>query len=480
MARKFETDYRVAKTSEILPTENKFRLDVDLRLDAVELALQQLGSGADTLVARVLRVIEQEIAPRAAEIEALLTDYRAGVPAASVEEEADGRQFLTPARRAAILDELRGDVDSSVDTLAKLLASISALNAAKAPLADAHLTGAPTAPTVAGTADNSTRISTTAFVQAVVAAAIAALKGDAAAAYDTIQEIAARLSTSDTVEAALVSAIAARVRIDAAGDYSLAQMQQARANIGVPGENLIFNPDFRVNQRGYVSGATLASGAYGHDGWKAGAGGGNYTFTQLITTTQITIASGKSLIHVVEDRLVEGGAYVLSWEGSAQARVGVNSATPSGSYAASPIVVSGQTAGTTMSIEFGPGTVGKVKLEAGQVPTAFAMRKYKDQLNECRRYCRWFPRSPAKAASSTSLEIFAAFEPPMRIGPTLTLVNGTNAIARPGEGAATISAISSPGASSAGAQTIVSVSGLTAQGTYFLNSDTAILCDASL
>ncbi len=202
MARKFETDYRVAKTSEILPTENKFRLDVDLRLDAVELALQQLGSGADTLVARVLRVIEQEIAPRAAEIEALLTDYRAGVPAASVEEEADGRQFLTPARRAAILADLRGGADDAHDTLAKLAALIVALDAAKATPAD--ITGA-----------------------------IDALKGDVPTAYDTLVEIAGKLTQDDSAIAGLLASVANRLRLDAAGLYSAEQKAQGLANLGI-------------------------------------------------------------------------------------------------------------------------------------------------------------------------------------------------------------------------------------------------------
>ena len=65
-----------------------------------------------------------------------------------------------------------------------------------------------------------------------------------------------------------------------------------------------FDAGFIINQRVYVSAATLASGAYGHDRWKAGASGGNYSFTQLASNTQITIASGKSLKQVVEDKNV--------------------------------------------------------------------------------------------------------------------------------------------------------------------------------
>ena len=59
-------------------------------------------------------------------------------------------------------------------------------------------------------------------------------------------------------------------------------------------------------------------------------GGGNYTFTQLKSSTQITIASGKSLIQPIEDVNVVGGSYVLSWTGTAQARAGRQHADASG------------------------------------------------------------------------------------------------------------------------------------------------------
>lgn len=164
------------------------------------------------------------------------------------------------------------------------------------------------------------------------------------------------------------------------------QQKQARANAGVDDRNILINSDFRINQRVYVSAAALAAGAYGHDRWKAGASGGDYSFTQLASSTQITIAASKSVIQVVEDRNVEGGTYVLSWTGTAQARAGVNSATPSGSYSGSPLIIAGQTAGTVMSVEFNTGTLGKVKLELGSVPTPFVMPEWVMEMNKCLRY----------------------------------------------------------------------------------------------
>jgi hypothetical protein len=154
--------------------------------------------------------------------------------------------------------------------------------------------------------------------------------------------------------------------------------------------NIIINGDFRINQRVYASGAVLAAGAYGHDRWKAGASGGDYSFTQLKSSTQITIAANKTLIQVVEDVNVMGGNYVLSWTGTCQARVGLNSATPSGAYANSPILVAGQTAGTIMSVEFGNGaaigTLGTVQLETGTPPTPFDFTPFSFELSKCQRY----------------------------------------------------------------------------------------------
>ena len=188
--------------------------------------------------------------------------------------------------------------------------------------------------------------------------------------------------------------------------------------------NALFNADFRINQRGYVSAATLASGAYGHDRFKAGASGGDYSFTQLNSSTQVTIASGKSLIQVVEDKNVVGGSYVLSWTGTALARVGVNSATPSGTFVVSPILITGQTAGTTMSVEFNAGTLNTAQLELGTVATPFERRPIGLELALCQRYCQPVTqekRFNASTASSTNVDLVTF--PSMRAMPTSTLLN---------------------------------------------------------
>jgi hypothetical protein len=197
--------------------------------------------------------------------------------------------------------------------------------------------------------------------------------------------------------------------------------------------NILFDADFRINQRGYVSAATLAAGAYGHDRFKAGASGGDYSFTQLNSSTQITIASGKSLIQVVEDKNVVGGSYVLSWTGTALARVGVNSATPSGTFVVSPILITGQTAGTTMSVEFNAGTLNTAQLELGTVATPFERRPIGLELALCQRYYEQslglsnLTGTRACAAITTTSLIGFVFVTQKRAAPTVVLFSRSGA-----------------------------------------------------
>jgi hypothetical protein len=199
------------------------------------------------------------------------------------------------------------------------------------------------------------------------------------------------------------------------------------------GRNILINADFRINQRAYVSAAVLAAGIYGHDRWKAGASGGNYSFTQLKSSTQITIAANKTLIQVVEDANIVGGSYVLSWTGTCLGRVGLNSATPSGSFAASPILITGQTAGTVMSVEFGnaaaSGTLGTVQLEAGTLVTTFEYLPLPAELVKAMRYFEVISAasngsaafSTAQAGSTSRAVVTLIWKVQKRMAPTVTV-----------------------------------------------------------
>jgi len=159
-------------------------------------------------------------------------------------------------------------------------------------------------------------------------------------------------------------------------------------------KNVLINPGFTVNQRAYVSGTNISVGSpgnnYAHDRWRAGTGVTNtYTFTQLVSPTQITITNG-TFLQTVENANVIGGNYTLSWTGTDQARIGygttVAASLPSGSYAASPIVISNIPAGDYITVEYNTGTLYEPQLESGTVPTKFEFRQYPIEVVLCQRY----------------------------------------------------------------------------------------------
>jgi hypothetical protein len=165
------------------------------------------------------------------------------------------------------------------------------------------------------------------------------------------------------------------------GDHVHPTDTSRAAVAAVPGINYANNTGFSVNQRGYVSGTALAAGAFGHDRWKGGAGGGTYTFPAPAgPSNTITITAG-TLQQVIEGAALIGGNYRLSWTGTAQGRVGA------GSYAASPVSVAGITAGANTTIEFNTGTLGQVKFEAGIVATPWQAFAPQQELANCQRFC---------------------------------------------------------------------------------------------
>jgi len=200
----------------------------------------------------------------------------------------------------------------------------------------------------------------------------------------------------------------------------------ANANLGAKNastlQNRLIDAGFTINQRGYTSGTSLSSGSYGHDRWKAGSGGCTYTFTQGSTGVPIviTITAG-SLQQVIEGcNMPEGGTYVLSWTGTAQARFN------GGSYSSSPLAVTGITAGANTTIEFNTGTLSYPQLEVGSVATGYEYRQYGQELALCQRYYQ------IKGAVITSSSIYQNihFMVGMRTVPTIgtvTFDGGTGA-----------------------------------------------------
>jgi hypothetical protein len=97
----------------------------------------------------------------------------------------------------------------------------------KAPLASPALTGSPTAPTQLA-ADNSTKVATTAFVQAVVQALIDLAPGT----LDTLNELAAALGDDPDFAGTVTTALATKL-VKSANLSDLTDASVARSNLGV-------------------------------------------------------------------------------------------------------------------------------------------------------------------------------------------------------------------------------------------------------
>lgn len=163
-------------------------------------------------------------------------------------------------------------------------------------------------------------------------------------------------------------ATGAKAPLAGTADFSLA-----------PGwRNKLINPNFSINQRGVVTGVTLAAGEYGHDRWKAGAGGCTYLFSTTNNVTTITITAG-TLQQVIEGANLQSGTHVLSWAGTAQARI------DSGAYGASGLTAT-LTGGANATVEFGTGSVALAQLEPGSTVSQFEHRFDAVEMALCRRY----------------------------------------------------------------------------------------------
>jgi hypothetical protein len=197
----------------------------------------------------------------------------------------------------------------------------------------------------------------------------------------------------------------------------------AQVTAVIPGISYADNGGFAINQRSYVSGTALAAGAFGHDRWKAGAGGCTYTFTQSGNpTTTITITAG-TLQQVVEGVALVGGNYTLSWTGTALGRIS------GGAYVASPVVTSAVSAGVNTTIEFNTGTLGRVKFEAGMTVTPWVALPPQQDLANCQRYFftgAWFVNG--YAATGANAVAMQAMPGSMRAAPALAIAGSPSLI----------------------------------------------------
>jgi hypothetical protein len=198
----------------------------------------------------------------------------------------------------------------------------------------------------------------------------------------------------------------------------------ASAVAAFPRQNRLINPAFTINQRNTVAG-TISAGSFFRDRWKAGASG----CTVSITGSVLTIASG-SVVQVVEgDMWSPTSTYVMTWTGTATARFN------GGSYVASPLVISGVTAGANLTIEFSTGTLSFPMLVDGSTAVAYQARDKTTEEMLCFRYF-WAPAlsyyvQGYGAAAGQTMYDKIIFPVPMRAAPSISAawVSGENASA---------------------------------------------------
>ena len=172
--------------------------------------------------------------------------------------------------------------------------------------------------------------------------------------------------------------------------------------------SMLINGDFQINQRVFAGGA-LAAGAYGHDRWKAAAGGSDYT----VGNYDVLLSSG-ALEQVVEPLLwgyedLASTAVTISLENpTADLSVAFGSASgtiTAGSGRRSVSLVTDAGDSGNLSLKLGlvaaASTFGRVKLELGAAATGWQALARDQELGLCQRY---YQKSyPYNTAPGTSI-----------------------------------------------------------------------------
>ena len=214
----------------------------------------------------------------------------------------------------------------------------------------------------------------------------------------------------------------------------------ARQTLGIPDSgplsglrNLIINGDFKVNQRGYVSGtATTTANQYTVDRWRVVTSGQNVTLASSGNGFIATAPAG-GLEQVIEGSSIAAGTYTINWTGTATCTVGGTARVKGASFSV--------TANTNLTVRFSSGTVSQVQLEQGSVATAFEVRPIGLEFMLCQRYYQTILFSQIVMYCQGSAQGFGqiTFQTTMRAAPSVVFPSSAQLVF----GAATTQTITS-------------------------------------
>lgn len=262
---------------------------------------------------------------------------------------------------------------------------------------------------------------------------------------------------AQVAQSAIPGTYTAAVRWDIAQGLAGEAQEQARANIsaGASNRNLLDNPFFTVNQRGFTS-VTATNGVYTVDRWKVNNGGGtggtvsvtSQGYIQLTTgSTYISFQqmfganelAGKTVTMSVDDNgTIYSHSFTVPTRGSADVRAGTF-VFKTGCSCHFFVMNTSSAYGYIFQLSIGAGysaTIRAVKLELGSYSTLAndVPPDYGEELRKCQRYfvriassANAFPVGFGVKDSATIADIFVPTPVEMRVTPS-TSKNGTHRV----------------------------------------------------
>jgi hypothetical protein len=185
--------------------------------------------------------------------------------------------------------------------------------------------------------------------------------------------------------------------------------------------NVLINPNFNVNQRGYISGtATTAANQYTVDRWRVVTLGESLAWTEALGVRTATAPAG-GIEQVVEGASLRSGTYTLTWTGTATATVNGTATVNNGAVTL--------TGGSNATVRFSGGTVSSPALVRGNVAGNVEVRHPGTELSLCQRYFALFYFNITSPVAGT-VSLSGHFPVTMRATPTLNhdLVTQANVV----------------------------------------------------